>query len=184
MSKEVKRYEPASGLDSTMRKVEWMRETPAGGWVSHDDYNALLAERQWNSVEDRLPETGQPVLAFYRNQIGKGRRICAEYLAPKSRVADQLSDPDTESVEYDEEAGEYYWLPGWYERIDNWEEYSHLTVTEGDISHWMPPPPLCKESSHEQGSEAVPAARRHDSHGARFRAGDGGCGIQLLRPSR
>lgn len=55
MSKEVKRYEPASGHDSVMRVVEWMRETPAGGWVSHDDYDALLAERQWISVEDRLP---------------------------------------------------------------------------------------------------------------------------------
>ncbi|HTN30068.1 MAG TPA: DUF551 domain-containing protein [Pseudomonas sp.] len=112
--------------------------------------DALKAAQPWVGVEDRLPETGLPVLAFYRNQIGKGRRICAEYLAPKSRVADQLSDPDTESVEYDEEAGEYYWLPGWYERIDNWEEYSHLPVTEGDISHWMPlpaPPALQGEQS-------------------------------------
>lgn len=45
MSKEVKRYEPTSGHDSTMRKVEWMRETPGGGYVSHEDYAALLAER-------------------------------------------------------------------------------------------------------------------------------------------
>jgi hypothetical protein len=44
MSKEVKRYEPASGHDSVMRKIEWMREADDGGWVSWDDYEALRLE--------------------------------------------------------------------------------------------------------------------------------------------
>jgi len=157
MSQEVKRFDPYGydGLSALMH------EDADGGGVRSENYDALrlelaeanadfvrianerdalLAEREWISVEDRLPESGTPVLAFYENRLGKGRRICAEYIAPKSRVADQLSDPDVETVEYDEEVGEYYWLPGWYERIDNWEEYSHLAVTEGDISHWMPLP--------------------------------------------
>ena len=44
MKDGVKRYEPASGHDSVMRKVEWMRETDGGGWVIWDDYDALLVE--------------------------------------------------------------------------------------------------------------------------------------------
>lgn len=58
MSKEVKRYDPYGydGLSAIMREEE------LGDYVSHEDYDALLTERdalkraqQWISVEDGLP---------------------------------------------------------------------------------------------------------------------------------
>lgn len=94
----------------------------------------------WISVSDRLPEPGVTVLACYTNSHGKVRRIRAEYVAPKSRVADYPCDTDEECVEYDEAADQHYWLPGWYECVDNWSDYTSLAVTEGEVSNWTPLP--------------------------------------------
>ena len=106
--------------------------------------DALLAERdaqQWISVEDRLPDSGLCVLAYYTNSHGKGRRIRAEYVAPKSREVEwEYADPDTQCVEHDEESDSFYLTAGWYELIDNWEEYTSIAVVEGEVTHWMPLP--------------------------------------------
>lgn len=93
----------------------------------------------WVECGERLPESGHPVLAFYTNRSGKGRRIRANYVAPKTHEVD-FADPDTQCVEYDEEGDCFYLQSGWYELIDNWEEYSSIAVIEGEISHWMPLP--------------------------------------------
>ena len=90
----------------------------------------------WVECSERLPESGSPVLAFYTNRAGKGRRIRANYVAPKSHEVD-CADPDTQCVEYDEEADCFYLQAGWYELIDNWEEYSSIAVIEGEVSHWV-----------------------------------------------
>lgn len=101
----------------------------------------LAAPSPWVSVEDRLPDSGLHVLACYTNRLGKGRRIRAEYIAPKSREVDEVTaDPDTQCVEYDEATDTYYQVAGWYELIDNWDEYSSIAVVEGDVNHWMPLP--------------------------------------------
>jgi len=106
--------------------------------------DALLVERdaqQWISVEDRLPDSGLCVLAYYTNSHGKGRRIRAEYVAPKSREVEwEYADPDTQCVEHDEEYDSFYLTAGWYELIDNWEEYTSIAVVEGEVTHWMPLP--------------------------------------------
>lgn len=91
---------------------------------------------RWVECSERLPKSGSPVLAFYTNRAGKGRRIRANYVAPKSHEVD-FADPDTQCVEYDEETDCFYLQAGWYELIDNWEEYSSIAVIEGEISHWM-----------------------------------------------
>jgi len=97
---------------------------------------------EWISVEERLPESGENVLAYYTNSFSKGRRIRAEYVAPKSREAEwECADPDTQCVEHDEESDCFYLTAGWYELMDNWDEYSSIAVTEGVITHWMPLPP-------------------------------------------
>lgn len=106
----------------------------------HSLTEQLQALRTWRRVDDELPEPGVTVLACYTNSHGKTRRIRAEYVAPKSREADGVCDEDECNVEYDEETDQYYWKAGWYELLDNWSDYSHLAVTEGDITHWIPLP--------------------------------------------
>jgi len=91
----------------------------------------------WVTVSERLPESGRTVLATYQNPFGKVRRIRAEYIAAKAREASADYDSD---VEYDEETDASYWPAGWYECVDNWDEYSHIAVVEGEVTHWMPLP--------------------------------------------
>ena len=105
---------------------------------------AVLASAapKWISVADQLPASGVTVLACYRNSAGNVRRIRACWVAEKTCE----SNPDGEIGEYDEATDTYYDPAGWYEQIDNWDEYTSVTVHEGDVAHWMhmPPPPETK----------------------------------------
>lgn len=94
---------------------------------------------EWSDINSGHPEHGQRVLAYYRNSLGIGRIIRAEYIEAGKREAD-FADPDTQCVEYDEENDCFYLEAGWYELIDNWDEYSSIAVTVGDVTHWMPLP--------------------------------------------
>lgn len=96
---------------------------------------------EWIRVEDRIPESGQPVLAYYLNSYGKGRRIRAEYVTSKSREIDwECADTETQCVEHDEQSDCFYLIAGWYELMDNWDEYTSIAVWDGEITHWMPLP--------------------------------------------
>lgn len=112
-----------------------------------DELRAQLAAQQaaapvgWALAADRLPVSGKSVLAFYLNSHGKGRRIRAEYIARWTVQAEGFDpDPDTECVEYSEQDDAYYILEGWYELIDNWDDYSRIAVNEGVVTHWMDMP--------------------------------------------
>lgn len=94
---------------------------------------------EWVKVSEGLPKRGQRVNAFYLNRLGKGRKIRAEYIYSKTEEAGEC-DPDTQCVEYCEESDTYFVTEGWYEVMDNWEEYGSIAVTEGNITHWMPLP--------------------------------------------
>lgn len=87
----------------------------------------------WIPVGERLPGAEVMVLAYYKNSLGKHRRIRAFY-APKHTVSapDFEGDPD-----YDEAQDEYYLPEGWYEA--NEHEETHWQVDE-PITHWMPLP--------------------------------------------
>lgn len=99
---------------------------------------ALFADRAqaqpegWINVDDRSPATGTPVLACYKNSAGKLRLIRASWVAAKSHE----SSPDSEIGEYDEELDCYFDPEGWYEKIDNWDDYSAIAVHE-PVTHWM-----------------------------------------------
>lgn len=91
----------------------------------------------WTPVAQALPKSGVIVLACYRNRLGNLRRIRAKWIAAKT----QEGSGEYDFGEYDEEA-DCYWTPeGWYECIDNWDEYTSVAVCEGDVTHWMPLPP-------------------------------------------
>lgn len=93
----------------------------------------------WIPVSERLPESERTVLAFYLNSHGKGRRVRAEYIAAKTKSADDGWDSD-EPADYDEQADEYFWPAGWYEVMDNWDDLTHMVIHEGEATHWMPLP--------------------------------------------
>lgn len=106
----------------------------------------------WINVEDQLPDSGKTVFATYLNRLGKLRRIRAQYIAPKTR--EQNPDNDELEGEYDEATDTYYWTAGWYERIDNWSDYSHVAVCEGNVTHWMPMPdaPIATQTGSKEGA--------------------------------
>ena len=100
---------------------------------------AAPAPAGWVPVTERLPESERTVLAYYLNSHGKGRRIRAEYIAAKTKGADDGWDSDS-PADYDEATDQYYWPAGWYEVIDNWDDLTHMAIHEGDVTHWMPLP--------------------------------------------
>ena len=89
----------------------------------------------WISVDERLPEPGNPVLL----DIGKKYPIRAMWAA-KHTV--QAADDDTDWGEYVEEDDMYYAPEGWYEW--NQCEDNHWRVTETPRA-WMPLPPTSAE---------------------------------------
>jgi Protein of unknown function (DUF551) len=90
----------------------------------------------WIPVSERLPASGVTVLACYDNRSGRLRRIRASWVAAKSCE----SSPESEIGEYDEETDCYYDPEGWYEKIDNWGDFTAVAVCEGEVTHWMPLP--------------------------------------------
>jgi hypothetical protein len=90
----------------------------------------------WIPVAERMPASGVTVLACYTNRSGNVRRIRAEWVAAKTIE----SDGDSEIGEYDEATDCCYDPEGWYEKIDNWGDYSSVVVNEGEVTHWMPLP--------------------------------------------
>ena len=104
----------------------------------------------WISVEDRLPETGQMVIATYKNNYGKWRTIVANYTQRWTEPSNDIeTDWNDDISEYHEEKDEYFLLAGWYERIENWGDYEFITVGEGTVTHWIPLPEPPKESPDE-----------------------------------
>lgn len=92
---------------------------------------------KWIEVENELPETGRMVLVYYKNSYDKIRRVTAFYAR---RFCFEATLEDECEIEYNEDDDNFYLMPGWYERIDNWAEYSSVFIHEGRVTHWMPLP--------------------------------------------
>lgn len=92
---------------------------------------------KWISIKDRLPKSGEHVLACCETGYSKSRYVCdAFYAAPKTETCDWNDDID---MEYDEDTDEYYMPSGWWEVIKNWDDYSCVAI-EDFVTHWMPLP--------------------------------------------
>lgn len=118
----------------------------------HELLPILLAERrellarqvpEWIDASKVMPDPCVTVLAFYKNSLGNGRRIRAQWVPTKTVE----SGSESEAGEYDEEADVYFDREGWYEQMDNWPEYSSALVTEGAVLCWMPLPAAPKAES-------------------------------------
>ena len=91
----------------------------------------------WIPVTTQLPESEKRVIAAYKNALGNWRIICAFYALEKTLIDDGA---EVEDSVYDEENDCFYWPAGWYEVIDNWDNYSSISIYQGTVSHWMPLP--------------------------------------------
>lgn len=99
----------------------------------------------WQPIE--TAPKGKGVLVFYKNRNGKGRVVKAAYIEKHTLEADSECGGDW--GEYSEAHDEYFCPEGWYESIDNWDDFSEIRINEGEPSHWHPLP----ESPIEQESE-------------------------------
>ena len=94
----------------------------------------------WISVKDRLPESGEHILACCEMDSiygGKKRYVCDAFHAEYKSI-EAIGDCDLD-CDYDEETDEYYFPEGWYEVIKNWDEYSCILMDD-TVTHWMPLP--------------------------------------------
>lgn len=120
-----------------------MHETGGGGSRSITrlrraaDLLEQLSPPQPVSVIDRLPKPETKVLAHYFNDLGNGRTICAIWVPAKTRC-DSTGDDDF--TEYDEDEDKFYWPEGWYEAIENWDDFGWVKVNEGEVMYWQPLP--------------------------------------------
>ena len=75
----------------------------------------------WIPVSERLPESEVVVIEFYKNNLGRDRRIRACYIHKETvEVFDSDYSAYEINDEYIEEKDAYYMKAGWYEVIDNW----------------------------------------------------------------
>jgi hypothetical protein len=128
----MKRYEAETGESLEEAKERWKT------FAFYSRYIAWLeAQLTWRSVSE-LPEEDQIVIATYLNSYGKRRRVRAVYIRQYEEESDYDYDSD---YEYNEENDTYYLKEGWYELIDNWDDYSSVAIVEGVVDYWMPMPP-------------------------------------------
>ena len=101
---------------------------------------AVEAEREaWQTIE--TAPSGLPVLIFYKNRCNKGRIVKAFKCGKFEN--ENTSEEGVEYAEYCEEKDSYFDPPGWYELIDNWDDYSYVFIDHVP-THWqpLPPPPV------------------------------------------
>lgn len=87
---------------------------------------------KWQTIES-APKDGKAVLVFYKNELGNGRTVKANFV---KQFTDESCDDDW--YETDEE-GNCFTPEGWYEIIDNWNDYSAVHINY-EPTHWTPLP--------------------------------------------
>lgn len=83
------------------------------------------AATQWQPIET-APKDGRKVILAYRNRNDKARTVMARWLTDE-----EAAETDADGVGLE---------GGWYECIDNWNDYTEVAIHEGEPSHWMPSP--------------------------------------------
>ena len=88
------------------------------------------AATQWQPIET-APKDGRKVILAYRNRNDKARTVMARWLTDE-----EAAETDADGVGLE---------GGWYECIDNWNDYTEVAIHEGEPSHWMPSPAAPKQ---------------------------------------
>lgn len=110
----------------------------------------LTQPNEWISVEERLPKAEKEVRLSCITSNGYKYQCQGFYVPPGMHRDDSDYSWDWECCEqYDEDSGDYFVDPGWYESVHNWDEYSAFGIAD-KVTHWMPlPAPPKKEHDHE-----------------------------------
>jgi hypothetical protein len=87
----------------------------------------------WQPIET-APKTGRKVILFYLNLNNLPRTVMARWLTDE-----QAAETDADGVGLE---------GGWYECIDNWDDYTEVAIHEGEPTHWMPLPAPPVEAAH------------------------------------
>jgi len=85
---------------------------------------------------DNKPISGRIVLAAYRNDHGMPRIVRASWVAENTVESEPAYDDFSIYCEADDT---YYCPEGWYEQIDNWDDYGSVMIHH-EVTHWRPMP--------------------------------------------
>ena len=96
---------------------------------------ALRNASQWQPIET-APKDGRKIIVRYLNRNGLNRTVFASWLTDEEAAE---SDADGVGLE-----------GGWYERIDNWSDFTQVAIHEGEPTHWMPLPAAPADAAKEQ----------------------------------
>lgn len=92
---------------------------------------------EWISVHNEIPR--KTVLVHYLNGLNK-HRIAKAFYADKFEVEENHNEV-VDWLDYDEKTDNYYLPQGWYETIDNWDDFGHVQIPY-EITHFMPLPKI------------------------------------------
>lgn len=80
----------------------------------------------WQPIST-APKDGRKIIVWYLNR----------YKLPRTVMAEWVTDEEAEAQDSDGVGLK----GGWYECLDNWDDYTALAIYQGEPTHWMPLPP-------------------------------------------
>jgi hypothetical protein len=106
---------------------------------------------KWILVSEKYPKVNKDVLITFREYMEWSKKYrygtCKAVYIPEHSVKteDMWSDYDDDGISiYDENEDTYYVKDGWYEVIENWDDYSNITIN-CEVTAWQPLPEPYKE---------------------------------------
>lgn len=93
---------------------------------------------RWRSPVESLPPAGLKVLATYLNRLGNRRDVMAK------RVPAKFEECNCEErglewdcpCEHDEERDRNYVKAGWYEVVENFDDFDFVPI-DGEVDGWL-----------------------------------------------